>query len=53
MLKPIIAGNKPEQVDLKKGQEYYFCACGRSKTQPFCRSLPRVRWFSEGPQCRW
>ncbi len=36
MNKPIIANNKPAQVNLTKGQEYYFCACGRSANQPFC-----------------
>jgi len=36
MDKPVIADNKPISVRLKKGQEYYFCACGRSKNQPFC-----------------
>ncbi len=34
--KPIIADNKPKKVELEKGQEYYFCACGQSKSQPFC-----------------
>ena len=32
----IIADNKPKKVELEKGQEYYFCACGKSKNQPFC-----------------
>ena len=36
MNKPIVADNKPVQVRLKKGDEYYFCACGRSQNQPFC-----------------
>ena len=36
MDKPIVADNKPVQVNLKKGQEYHFCTCGRSKSQPFC-----------------
>lgn len=36
MTKPIIADNKPIKVSLTKGSEYYFCACGRSKSQPFC-----------------
>ncbi len=36
MTQPIIADNKPAKVDLTKGEEYYFCACGRSKNQPFC-----------------
>ncbi|ATX82610.1 Glutamate synthase domain-containing protein 2 [Mariprofundus ferrinatatus] len=36
MDKPIVADNKPVQVNLSKGQEYHFCTCGRSKSQPFC-----------------
>jgi glutamate synthase domain-containing protein 2/CDGSH-type Zn-finger protein len=36
MSNPIIADNKPIQVNLSKGQEYHFCTCGRSKSQPFC-----------------
>jgi glutamate synthase domain-containing protein 2 len=36
MDKPIIADNKPAKVSLAKGQEYHFCTCGRSKSQPSC-----------------
>lgn len=36
MEKPIISDNKPKKVALKKGEEYYFCTCGRSAKQPFC-----------------
>ncbi len=36
MVKPVIAANKPIQVALEPGKEYYFCACGRSPSQPFC-----------------
>ena len=35
-MKPIVANNKPAKVTLDKDKEYYFCACGRSKNQPFC-----------------
>lgn len=35
-MKPIVANNKPIKVDLTQGEEYYFCACGRSANQPFC-----------------
>ncbi len=35
-MKPVIADNKPAAVDLKKGDEYFFCVCGQSKNQPFC-----------------
>lgn len=33
---PVIADNKPVMVDLTKGEEKYFCTCGRSASQPFC-----------------
>lgn len=36
MSNPIIADNKPIKVNLSKGQEYHFCTCGRSRSQPFC-----------------
>ncbi len=36
MSHPVIADNKPAKVSLAKGQEYHFCTCGRSKSQPFC-----------------
>jgi len=36
MSKPIIADNKPRKLTLEIGKEYYFCACGRSRNQPFC-----------------
>lgn len=33
---PIIADNKPKKITLNKGEEYYFCNCGKSNNQPFC-----------------
>ena len=36
MTKPIVANNRPVKVQLKAGEEYHFCACGRSANQPFC-----------------
>ncbi len=36
MEKGHIAGYSPVAVDVKVGQEYYWCACGRSSNQPFC-----------------
>ncbi len=35
-MNPIIADNKPTAVTLEAGEEYYFCACGKSSNQPFC-----------------
>lgn len=36
MNKPEIAAKTPFAVAVEKGKDYYWCACGRSKTQPFC-----------------
>ena len=36
MSHPTIGDNKPKKVELTKGEEYHFCACGRSQKQPFC-----------------
>lgn len=35
-MKPKISDNKPIPVELKAGENYYFCTCGRSASQPFC-----------------
>jgi CDGSH-type Zn-finger protein len=32
----IIAQFAPYEVDLAAGEEYAWCRCGRSKSQPFC-----------------
>lgn len=28
--------NMPIQVDLKKGETYYWCTCGKTSDRPFC-----------------
>ena len=38
----IIAETKPAKVDLKAGEKYFWCACGRSATQPYCDGSHRV-----------
>jgi len=35
MMEPIVAQKTPIQMELEPG-EYWWCACGRSKSQPFC-----------------
>lgn len=35
-MEPKIAQKAPYAVGLEKGKEYYWCACGQSKNQPFC-----------------
>lgn len=36
MNKPVASQKAPYAVDLTAGEEYYWCACGRSAKQPFC-----------------
>jgi CDGSH-type Zn-finger protein len=33
---PEIGGREPITVDVVEGETYWWCRCGRSKTQPFC-----------------
>jgi methylamine---glutamate N-methyltransferase subunit C len=33
---PIIARKSPYPVQVTAGKNYFWCACGRSKNQPFC-----------------
>ncbi len=42
---PRRAGKKPIVVELQKGEEHYFCACGESKGQPFCDGSHRTTDF--------
>lgn len=32
---PIVAHNKPKKTDVNQGEDYYWCACGKSGKQPF------------------
>lgn len=36
MNKAEIAGTAPIGVDVEAGKDYWWCACGKSATQPFC-----------------
>lgn len=36
MEKPVIAQILPIAIDVKKGETYYWCSCGKSAAQPFC-----------------
>ena len=33
---PIIAAIAPAKVDLEVGKDYFWCQCGKSKSQPYC-----------------
>ncbi len=53
MTKPDIAGNEPIIVDVTAGETYWWCACGKSKSQPFCdgshqgSEFTPVQWLAE------
>ena len=36
MPKPEITAKTPFVVEVETGKDYYWCSCGKSKTQPFC-----------------
>ena len=36
MSSPTIAKKLPIPVDVEAGKDYFWCACGESKNQPFC-----------------
>ena len=33
---PVIAQRGPMPIDVEKGKIYFWCACGKSRKQPFC-----------------
>ena len=43
---PIIADRKPAKVELKAGETYFWCRCGKSKNQPFCDGSHRGTGFT-------
>ena len=36
MTEPVVAAKAPIKVMLEAGKDYWWCACGMSKNQPFC-----------------
>ena len=36
MAEPVIASREPFLVTVEAGETYWWCACGRSRNQPFC-----------------
>ncbi len=46
MSEPRRASDTPYGVDVESGKTYFWCACGRSKTQPFCDGSHKGTEFS-------
>lgn len=46
MSEPDIGGRAPIAIDVEAGKSYWWCACGRSKTQPFCDGSHKTTAFT-------
>jgi len=46
MAEPNVAQKAPFKVDVEAGKAYWWCACGRSKNQPFCDGSHKGSEFS-------
>lgn len=45
MSEPVVAQKSPFGVEVSAGEEYWWCACGRSQSQPFCDGSHKVTDF--------
>lgn len=58
-MKPKVAQRFPYEVAVKAGDRLLWCACGLSKTQPFCDASHKgtgirpVRWVAEKDETVW
>ena len=43
---PEIGGRAPLPIEVEPGKSYWWCACGRSKSQPFCDGSHKGSAFS-------
>ena len=46
MATPNIAQKAPYGVEVTEGESYWWCACGKSQTQPFCDGSHRDTAFT-------
>ncbi|HEY6897571.1 MAG TPA: CDGSH iron-sulfur domain-containing protein [Rhodocyclaceae bacterium] len=46
MSEPKIAQKSPYAVEVEAGKSYWWCACGKSATQPFCDGSHKGSEFS-------
>lgn len=59
MSKGQVAGTEPIAVEVEEGKSYFWCACGRSKNQPFCDGSHKdtgftpVKWTADASGTRY
>lgn len=60
MSKAAIGGREPIPVKVEEGKDYWWCACGLSKNQPFCDGSHKaegkfepVKWTAPKSGERW
>lgn len=59
MTTPHIAAKTPIGVDVEAGKTYWWCACGKSKSQPFCdgshkgSAFSPVEWRAATSEKKW
>jgi CDGSH iron-sulfur domain-containing protein 3 len=59
MTKGAVAGRQPMPIDVEAGKDYYWCACGQSKNQPFCDGSHKgseftpLKWSAEASGTKW
>lgn len=46
MEKGQVAGKESIKVEVKAGETYYWCSCGKSTTQPFCNGAHQGTKFN-------
>ena len=44
--KPLVPQKAPYKVELKEGETYYYCTCGKSKNLPFCDGAHQCTKFT-------
>jgi CDGSH-type Zn-finger protein len=47
--KAVVAQKGPYPVAVEAGKTYYWCACGKSRSQPFCDGSHKGSEFSPTP----
>ncbi len=53
MSDPVISQKAPIPVEVEEGKSYFWCACGKSQTQPFCDGAHKgtdfapVKWTAD------